>query len=297
MLGLTKFLKRIASEEEETSGDRAEDSEDLNDEDPNAPAVDIQNYFASVREVDAMEKMRALRGLKDGTGVDYNAYATEEILLRCLRARKYDVDRATQLFENLARWLHEMGAPSGAPCWDLFSARALEPHLRLQFARLTGARDREGRPILNLDNGKNSPHLSVSQPKDYIRVLYYLVDVALRSPEAQGKGVVVLHDMSDLTLSKLDPRLPRRILGCIQNRFPMRVAKVLIYRPPWFFSLLFPIVRRFMKEKMRRRVEQVGDDPAALLQHVDAENLLPELGGRLQYDHNAWLAARIAEEP
>lgn len=44
------------------------------------------------------------------------------------------------------------------------------------------------------------------------------------------------------------------MLRIFQDKFPIRFARFVFYKPPLIFRVIWPLISRFMKPKLRRRV-------------------------------------------
>jgi hypothetical protein len=83
--------------------------------------------------------------------------------------------------------------------------------------------------------------------------------------------------------------------GCI----PIRMSAAHICHPPTFFSIIFPIIKILMGERLRKRTLVHGGSEANVLNSMAAFGLtkdrLPnEFGGDIGPFHNQWLASRFA---
>jgi tyrosine-protein phosphatase non-receptor type 9 len=166
----------------------------------------------------------------------------------------------------------------GLPEMALGGARLLE-QLQTGFIRLMPRCDNEGRAVIHVRLKLHDK--SKFTPDDTKRAWHYLVMRALaRDARTQARGVIFVSDMHDSTMANLDPAVPKAIIGALRECVPMRVHNGFIVRPRWFFSLVFPIVRAFMSEKMKRRIHNLGDDLEDLCSRVSPSSILPrELGG------------------
>lgn len=73
-----------------------------------------------------------------------------------------------------------------------------------------------------------------------------------------------------------------RLINWLQNCFPGRLKGLLFSNPPWFFRLIFGMIRPFMKAKLQERVVSIrsADD---FVSWMPLDALPEELGGTLQY--------------
>lgn len=80
----------------------------------------------------------------------------------------------------------------------------------------------------------------------------------------------------------------------LSNKFPARLKKVLLLEPPSFFNLAFRIIRPLIPSKYMEKLA-----PAKLPElqaYVDADKLLPDFGGTLPFDQNAFVDSLYNEE-
>ena len=96
---------------------------------------------------------------------------------------------------------------------------------------------------------------------------YTLNWLTLTYEESQICGVALLTDASNLQLHKFDSSIPRTIFKMLQEVMPVRVKAIYIVNQPIFFSVILHVVRLFIREKVRRRINLVGERNASLFFH------------------------------
>uniref|UniRef100_A0A7S2XCS9 CRAL-TRIO domain-containing protein n=1 Tax=Lotharella oceanica TaxID=641309 RepID=A0A7S2XCS9_9EUKA len=122
---------------------------------------------------------------------------------------------------------------------------------------------------------------------------------ALRSPRCQERGVVFVGDLGGAAFGNLDLRVPKAILGAIGKAVPLRLHRACIVRPFMLMRLVIPIIKMFMSEKMRQRLQVLGG-PEQLAKHGLEMKKLPEdvggTGGEQAHNYMAMLAQWVEEE-
>lgn len=84
---------------------------------------------------------------------------------------------------------------------------------------------------------------------------------AIRRPEVQIGGLVVLLDMAGLTFGHarfLSANLSKRTVEVIQEAFPMRFRAFHILHEPFYMDAILAVLKPFLKEKIRKRVRVAG---------------------------------------
>lgn len=83
---------------------------------------------------------------------------------------------------------------------------------------------------------------------------------AIRDPEVQIGGLVVLLDMAGLGFSHaryLSPHLAKRTVEVVQEGFPMRFKAFHVLHEPFYMDAILSVLKPFLKDKIRRRVKSM----------------------------------------
>lgn len=81
---------------------------------------------------------------------------------------------------------------------------------------------------------------------------------AIRDPEVQIGGLVVLLDMAGLGFAHaryLSPHLAKRTVEVVQEGFPMRFKAFHVLHEPFYMDAILSVLKPFLKDKIRRRVK------------------------------------------
>ena len=239
--------------------------------------VDDDQEDPTVEAGSAAEKQKL--DLLEGLLVDDKSRAASaDVKLMCLRGRKYEVERAAELLPNFLALCDENGVDD-APT-DQLRADALSGKMVL-----TGAVDAKGRPLLTVRMRNHRP--KESKAPDMARLLTTVIVHALRkSVDAQRFGIVLLNDMSGVSVKNVDPSVPKLFFSSVFPRLPIRLARMCIFDPPFLVGrVVLPTVLFFMSKKLRARLTAVhGRDFKALHEVFPAALLTADLGGTLTFD-------------
>lgn len=83
---------------------------------------------------------------------------------------------------------------------------------------------------------------------------------AIRDPETQIGGLVVLLDMAGLGFAHaryLSPHLAKRTVEVVQEAFPMRFKAFHVLHEPFYMDAILSVLKPFLKDKIRRRVSSI----------------------------------------
>jgi hypothetical protein len=183
----------------------------------------------------------------------------------------------------------------------------LEGALRDDTAALTigfvnymagGYSDAQGRGLIFMLPGQQDKTKYTRE--SLTRAVWYMLHAALESPTAQKHGLLFLAYPKNARLSQFDPQLSKVVLPTIQGALPIRISAFHMCQPPAFIQLVLPIIKLFMSERTKKRVQlHFGSLPKIhkkLAKYgLTKANLPTVMGGEAVVDSSAFIARRRAE--
>ena len=227
---------------------------------------------------------------------------TREFKLMFLRCEVFNTNLAVARYSQYWTKRVEIFGPEKA-FQPLTLDKALsEDHVALEIGMMRvvdGVTDAKGRAIVYIDP-------SVQDRTKYTvlslcRALWYTLHAALELESAQKHGVVMLLNPSDSRLSQFDRRLPKVMVPSIQGALPMRLSAMHLCYPPVFVSIILPIIKIFMSERMKKRILLHPGTRDHVLERLNryglGKNILPsDLGGEVSLDHLGWIRERQSKK-
>ncbi|KAE8423051.1 CRAL-TRIO domain-containing protein [Aspergillus pseudocaelatus] len=208
----------------------------------------------------------------------------DSLLLRFIRARKWDVSKAFAMMLEALVWrvkeqhVDEMivsnselralkesenkSNPEKAKAGSTFLAQ-----MRMGKCYVHGT-DRAGRPI-------------------------GIVKARLHNPKAQSEDVIkryILHVIESARLVLVPPvesveyAPVKFLIDCFQANYPESLGVMLIHNAPWIFSGIWKIIKGWMDPVIVSKVDFTYT-AADLEKHIAPEQLVKELGGKDQYEY------------
>lgn len=98
----------------------------------------------------------------------------------------------------------------------------------------------------------------------------------LYSPATSKKGLCLVFNFENFSAGNIDFTFSSEYFKNVQGIIPVRVARLVIFKPSPVFGAFFAVVRRFFSAKLRQRVFVVDD----LKEIVPQENIPVEFGGK-----------------
>ncbi|KAK7091538.1 alpha-tocopherol transfer protein-like [Littorina saxatilis] len=212
-----------------------------------------------------------------------------EFLIRFLRARKWDQERAFQLVLNYYRLRKENEAlftglkPSNLP--HVWNSGIGFPHKY---------RDRQGRKVYFMFLGRLD--LNRYTMDEFFQAEYLSISKMIQDEEDQVRGFTLIGDYTGYTMSHFiktqsDMEASKRFIRMWQDAFPARHKATLVINEPVFMDVLMALLSPFLKEKFSRRTYRIGTDWKKLHEYIAPENLPVEYGGTLTEfpGHEDWM--------
>jgi hypothetical protein len=212
----------------------------------------------------------------------------DAMLLRFLRARKFDIIKAKEMLIDCEKWRIEFGVDDIVENFD-FKEREVVNRYYPQYYHKT---DKDGRPIYIQRLGQldiKALYAATTTERQLQRlVLEYEKSLTERLPassRAVGHPIetyCTILDLGGVSLSNFyrvrDYVSAASSIG--QNRYPETMGKFYIINAPWAFSAVWAIVRPWLDEVTVAKIEILGGGyKDALLLQIPKENLPKEFGG------------------
>ncbi len=194
------------------------------------------------------------------------------ILLRWLRARKWDVNCALQQHLDTIQWRNEWGVKE-------FIAKG-ETDLCYEEI-ITGksyfmGNDRAGRPI-NYVSVKN--HIKGQFPAEATEKLtVFIMETGRKLLKFPHETVTVVFDMTDFSLQNMDYQHLKFLINLLQNFYPESFALGLFINAPWIFNGCWYIIRPWLDPVVESKIHFINnlDD---LTQFIDPSSIPKCLNG------------------
>jgi hypothetical protein len=221
----------------------------------------------------------------DADNIDYTKLSDAD-LLKFLRARRLVVADAIKLMKTSVPYRRANNL------YNIRITDVLEEVRGGMLHILPEARDKSGRILLVVCPQYYKP--SRSPPMNIVRAVMYLLDKAQEDEEVQRLGFTVIVDGKGSKYSNFDPKMPKVLLDGIVSRYPARIGNTIIINMPWFFTLVWAVIRPLLAEKLASRFHLTTADH--LPDFVDEASLPPAYGGSYQYDHEEWIKQQFQKE-
>lgn len=203
--------------------------------------------------------------------------------IKFLLARKWNRDRASDLYLNYQKAIITNHLES-------VTINDVIDELKTQKIYVPGTRDRQGAALLIVRAEKHVPgKFSIEST---LKLAFFLGDnVLLSSQETQNKGITLVIDMENMEWANFESAFLRGLVDFFQDSIPARIKTILIYRAPWWISMLISMITPFLKEKMKKRIKVLGE--GELMPWIERDQLPIDLGGTFHYDHDLFIRQQI----
>ncbi|KAJ1645727.1 hypothetical protein J3B02_003423 [Coemansia erecta] len=200
------------------------------------------------------------------------------LLLRFLRARKWQVDDALDMLLKCLRW--RIDEELDRVVWQ--GEGPLNLALMRRGIGAVHKTDRIGQPVLHIPVKLNDPK---AQPSDHmIDFTVYLMEVARVVLHPPAEKVCLVFDTTDMSLSNMDWTFFRTFLHYLEHYYPECLGLVLIYNASWVFNGLWKLIRPLLDPVVASKVHFLGSREE-IKQFIDPKNLPKHFGGKEKFSY------------
>uniref|UniRef100_A0A672FKB7 Retinaldehyde binding protein 1b n=1 Tax=Salarias fasciatus TaxID=181472 RepID=A0A672FKB7_SALFA len=236
-----------------------------------------EKRVSAVKELRAMIKEKADGGDDLAKGVqDTFGEKPDSLLVRFIRARKYDVPRAFDLMKGYVRFRKDY-----PELFENLTPEAVRSTIEAGYPGILQSRDKYGRVVL-LFNIENWDYEEIT----FDEVSYIMKSKLLENEETQINGFCIIENFKGFTMHAE----PGSSLS-LQDSFPARFKAVHFIHQPWYFTTTYNVVKPLMKSKLLERVRHMTLEN--YYKEFDADILPSEFDGKgSKYDGKA-MAAKL----
>ncbi|PWN28865.1 hypothetical protein BDZ90DRAFT_278276 [Jaminaea rosea] len=204
------------------------------------------------------------------------------IMLRLLRARKWNVDRAVAVLGSTAAWRveNDVEAIVNGGELELTSTRGGMNILRNGISYMYGA-SAAGEPVYIIEVGR---HFSASQTQDELRRGVILLQETLQSlmpPPCERK--IVIFNMNEFGIRNMDWWCVFFMVKTMECFYVETLARVYVHGAPWIFKPIWSILKPLLDPVVRDKI-RLTDQPEELAEFVPLDRLPKDsMKGQMQW--------------
>ncbi|KAI9738348.1 MAG: hypothetical protein M1834_008846 [Cirrosporium novae-zelandiae] len=220
------------------------------------------------------------------------------LLLRFLRARKWDINKALVMLISTMHWRAKEAhvddevvyKGDGGAVADLQSSdpavaqEAKDRLLQLRMGKsfLHGT-DKLGRPMCYVRARLHNANAQSESSLDWYTI--YVIETARLLLHGNVDTATVVFDMSNFGLANMDYTPVKFMIKCFEANYPESLGIVLVHKAPWVFQGIWAIIKGWLDPVVAGKVHftRSAED---LKNYIDAEHIPKELEGEEDWEYN-----------
>ncbi|KAJ2897841.1 uncharacterized protein MKZ38_004354 [Zalerion maritima] len=223
----------------------------------------------------------------------------DALVLRFLRARKWDVDKALVMLISTMNWRHEqmnvddvimkegelfpaeLEKAEDTPRQTKTLMRDFLSQIRMGKSFLHGV-DRHGRPICVI---RVRYHKAGEQCEESLeRYTVYLIETARMVLAPPVDTATVVFDMTSFSMANMDYTPVKFMIKCFEANYPESLGAVLVHKAPWVFQGIWKIIRGWLDPVVASKVH-FTNSAKDMEEFIAPEHIPKELEGKENWEY------------
>ncbi|CAG8450561.1 15014_t:CDS:2 [Funneliformis mosseae] len=269
------------------SANDGETSRLRNDESKNKPKNGIKlnndKYNESEECMSAM-KIYSPEALRQATWLLTGADDPDVLLLRFLRARKWDVDNAIAMLIATLKWRLQFDVRAIVEDGELGMERYFDGKgvkgLKTQFTcgkSFVRGTDYEGRPIVYINvkaHKKSDQNFEILQ-----RFTVYVMETVRLMIEPPVETGCLVFNMEGFSLANMDLQYVKFMIQCFEAYYPESLGILIIHKAPWVFPQVWKVISPLLDPVVASKITFTKTEQE-LMNLIPPEHLIEGLGGK-----------------
>ncbi|KAF9386968.1 hypothetical protein CPC16_007289 [Podila verticillata] len=221
-------------------------------------------------------------------------------VLRFLRARKWNVEKAMEMLVLALEWRITMGVDEvvqeGEEALDVKYPGFLE---QLKNGKVIfRGHDRQGRPLCLINVSLHNPNAQSQQAIQ--RLSIYVIETARLMLQPPVETISVVFDMSNFSMSNMDWPTTKFFIHAAEACYPELLGVCVVHKAPWIFGAIWKIISPMLDPVIRAKIqftnnrkeleEFVAKDQLMKNQAYDGEDEVPYQYVEPRQDENKLLS-------
>ncbi|KAJ1908658.1 hypothetical protein IWQ60_011595 [Tieghemiomyces parasiticus] len=202
----------------------------------------------------------------------------DSILLRFLRARKWNVDKALEMLITALRWRLEFKVDQIILKGEAGIGSQIM-HKGISFLHGT---DKLARPVILT---RVCLHRKDDQTvEEMTQFLVWTIETIRLLLHPPVETVTIIFDLSDFTMANMDFNFVKILIRCLEAYYPESLGSLLIYNAPWIFPGIWRMISPMLDAVVASKVQFITSKKQ-FQDYIDPEHLVDWLGGASKFTY------------